>query len=97
MSNAEIIAQLQALSGDAAATEARMKELAKLLVCDGCGGQDDVAVRVMRRGFSPVMYNGPICKHCFIVWYEYGIQDAEMVRAESLKLQGRADNGEAPR
>jgi hypothetical protein len=57
-----------------------------VLKCASCEGEDDVAVR-------PICSKSPICKHCFAIWYD-GCTDAEQIRRESLKAQGRAEKGE---
>lgn len=80
MSNTEILAQLEAIRGDQAALSERGQALFDQLVCECCGGKDEIGIR-------PIMYKGPICKHCFFVWYEYGLQDSEKIREKSLQIQ----------
>jgi hypothetical protein len=83
MSNLEVQKQLAALKVEQAAIDARGETLFAQLVCECCGGKDDIGIR-------PIMCRDPICKHCFTVWHEHGLQDAEKVRDKSLEIQGRA-------
>lgn len=82
MRNAEVLAQIESLKAEQAAIDARGYALVAQLVCECCGGQDEIGIR-------RIMYDGPICRHCFTVWHECGLQDSEAIRAESLKVQGR--------
>lgn len=49
-------------------------------ICSACGGTKHV------RPGSP-WHDTPICKPCFMVWYETGETDPVLVGLESLKLK----------
>jgi hypothetical protein len=86
MTNTEILAKSARLQKRIADISLEIDALHSQLVCAVCEGKDNVGIR-------PIMCKEPICKYCFELWYDCGVMNPEKMRAESLKLQGRVDNG----
>lgn len=84
--NKQVLAQIKILASQQECTAAAIEELSKQLVCESCGGKDDVGVR-------PIMCRAPICQHCFYVWYDHSATDPEYVREQSLARQAAQRRG----
>jgi hypothetical protein len=82
--NADLLAKSARLQARIAGLSLEIDALHSQLVCEVCVGKDDIGIR-------PIMFKGPICKHCFTLWYDSGVTDPERMRIESLQKQGRTE------
>jgi hypothetical protein len=82
--NAELLAKSARLQARIASLSLEIDALHSQLVCDVCEGKDGVGIR-------PIMHKGPICKHCFELWYDSGVVDPEKMKVESLRKQSRPE------